>query len=140
MRRSAGSARPRAAASRARSQEAVPQGMKLAAAVLLLLAQGRGTGTDSLAGRVRRLVDSYVAAYFERHPDEATLAGAAAVRHDRWPDNSPQGIAHWWLRENAWLAELEVTHAESLVGRPRSEEHTSELQSQSNLVCRLLLE
>src|SRR2546427_6111289 len=28
----------------------------------------------------------------------------------------------------------------SLVGFPRSEEHTSELQSQSNLVCRLLLE
>src|SRR2546430_8353675 len=27
-----------------------------------------------------------------------------------------------------------------LVGRRRSEEHTSELQSQSNLVCRLLLE
>src|SRR2546430_7266837 len=26
------------------------------------------------------------------------------------------------------------------VPRPRSEEHTSELQSQSNLVCRLLLE
>src|SRR5688572_31513342 len=28
----------------------------------------------------------------------------------------------------------------SQVKRPRSEEHTSELQSQSNLVCRLLLE
>src|SRR2546427_2613431 len=28
----------------------------------------------------------------------------------------------------------------SLLWRPRSEEHTSELQSQSNLVCRLLLE
>src|SRR5688572_31347939 len=27
-----------------------------------------------------------------------------------------------------------------LLGQPRSEEHTSELQSQSNLVCRLLLE
>src|SRR2546430_12697427 len=27
-----------------------------------------------------------------------------------------------------------------LLGRTRSEEHTSELQSQSNLVCRLLLE
>src|SRR2546430_3847966 len=27
-----------------------------------------------------------------------------------------------------------------VVGGPRSEEHTSELQSQSNLVCRLLLE
>src|SRR2546430_2248418 len=29
---------------------------------------------------------------------------------------------------------------DSLLGYPRSEEHTSELQSQSNLVCRLLLE
>src|SRR2546427_6098081 len=29
---------------------------------------------------------------------------------------------------------------ERLVGKRRSEEHTSELQSQSNLVCRLLLE
>src|SRR2546430_8207395 len=33
--------------------------------------------------------------------------------------------------------ELRVTRAERLL---RSEEHTSELQSQSNLVCRLLLE
>src|SRR2546430_8380695 len=30
--------------------------------------------------------------------------------------------------------------AEGTRGDPRSEEHTSELQSQSNLVCRLLLE
>src|SRR2546427_3565077 len=30
--------------------------------------------------------------------------------------------------------------AQSIVGENRSEEHTSELQSQSNLVCRLLLE
>src|SRR5688572_31279561 len=30
--------------------------------------------------------------------------------------------------------------AEALTERARSEEHTSELQSQSNLVCRLLLE
>src|SRR2546430_10012796 len=29
---------------------------------------------------------------------------------------------------------------ESIAASPRSEEHTSELQSQSNLVCRLLLE
>src|SRR5688572_30932056 len=31
-------------------------------------------------------------------------------------------------------------HARYIGGTPRSEEHTSELQSQSNLVCRLLLE
>src|SRR2546427_7954708 len=30
--------------------------------------------------------------------------------------------------------------AAATAARPRSEEHTSELQSQSNLVCRLLLE
>src|SRR2546430_9698616 len=31
-------------------------------------------------------------------------------------------------------------HGAAQQGPPRSEEHTSELQSQSNLVCRLLLE
>src|SRR5688572_32357570 len=36
-------------------------------------------------------------------------------------------------RASGELAEAETAH-------PRSEEHTSELQSQSNLVCRLLLE
>src|SRR5688572_31999049 len=34
----------------------------------------------------------------------------------------------------------DVGHAHRLEQIPRSEEHTSELQSQSNLVCRLLLE
>src|SRR2546430_7740060 len=35
--------------------------------------------------------------------------------------------------------ELDTAHARGAL-RQRSEEHTSELQSQSNLVCRLLLE
>src|SRR5206468_10472353 len=33
-----------------------------------------------------------------------------------------------------------VTPCEAMLGRTRSEEHTSELQSRSDLVCRLLLE
>src|SRR2546430_12646123 len=37
---------------------------------------------------------------------------------------------HWWDRES--------TSGDAAAGE-RSEEHTSELQSQSNLVCRLLL-
>src|SRR5688572_31228282 len=37
-------------------------------------------------------------------------------------------------RSYSWIGEICVGH------RLRSEEHTSELQSQSNLVCRLLLE
>src|SRR5262249_6144008 len=36
---------------------------------------------------------------------------------------------------NPWCSSLA-----SMSGRPRSEEHTSELQSLTNLVCRLLLE
>src|SRR6266478_6980342 len=36
--------------------------------------------------------------------------------------------------------QLRVRHGPAAPRRPRSEEHTSELQSQSNLVCRLLLE
>src|SRR5688572_31981856 len=42
-------------------------------------------------------------------------------------------ISAWWLRE---LGDIVQHHMLSA----RSEEHTSELQSQSNLVCRLLLE
>src|SRR5256886_6957458 len=37
-------------------------------------------------------------------------------------------------------AHLQVNWTSSIDGSLRSEEHTSELQSQSNLVCRLLLE
>src|SRR5258706_7521034 len=41
----------------------------------------------------------------------------------------------WFLQRRRYLA-TRVLHAV----RPRSEEHTSELQSLTNLVCRLLLE
>src|SRR5688572_31847543 len=34
----------------------------------------------------------------------------------------------------------DINALSNFVAKPRSEEHTSELQSQSNLVCRLLLE
>src|SRR2546427_7775909 len=42
------------------------------------------------------------------------------------------------LGQHPLLVERDATHAEP--EDRRSEEHTSELQSQSNLVCRLLLE
>src|SRR2546430_4439402 len=46
---------------------------------------------------------------------------------------------------HAWTYTLDGTligapHMNEVAGFDRSEEHTSELQSQSNLVCRLLLE
>ena len=61
---------------------------------------------DALATRVRRLADAYLAAYFERHPDEATLDGVALAPHNRLPDDSPDALARWQAREAAWLAEL----------------------------------
>src|ERR1041385_7575146 len=43
----------------------------------------------------------------------------------------------WWL---TWLSIPSWSDAASTCARPRSEEHTSELQSRLHLVCRLLLE
>src|SRR5688572_31739854 len=42
------------------------------------------------------------------------------------------GAGRWTYIRRIWLIQRSA--------HPRSEEHTSELQSQSNLVCRLLLE
>jgi D-aminopeptidase len=85
--------------------------MILAAAVAVMLLQG----SDS---RVRQLSDAYLSAYFERHPDEATLDGVTNARHDRLPDNSPSATARWWRREDAWLAELQRIDPAPLAGRP----------------------
>src|SRR5688572_31357189 len=44
------------------------------------------------------------------------------------------------LARRGWLAVVVTRRGFGGSDGPRSEEHTSELQSQSNLVCRLLLE
>src|SRR5438874_9080090 len=50
----------------------------------------------------------------------------------RGPDRRPEGTPQWGV----WFAQT----PERWPGNPRSEEHTSELQSRRDLVCRLLLE
>src|SRR2546430_8175153 len=63
-----------------------------------------------------------------------------ALEHDaqgvalRWDDGLRSRFHVLWLRDNCPCPQCR--HPQAL----RSEEHTSELQSQSNLVCRLLLE
>src|SRR2546427_3009238 len=57
-----------------------------------------------------------------------TLFRSRATRVRSWPASSPDWVR---LRSGLWSR---TSHT------MRSEEHTSELQSQSNLVCRLLLE
>src|SRR2546430_13296051 len=75
-----------------------------------------------------------------RRPPRSTLfpyttlfrSSKLAVMRAREPGTSSALVAPWRIRK---------TTSSSMVGaKPRSEEHTSELQSQSNLVCRLLLE
>src|SRR2546427_2729388 len=89
-------------------------------------------------------------------PDDHAARREVDLAHDlgnRWDQMLPRVVAHDpevlrrrpldagyppdlppVLREHAAALELPGVEA------PRSEEHTSELQSQSNLVCRLLLE
>src|SRR5699024_12522240 len=45
-----------------------------------------------------------------------------------------------WQLGHAWSSLQTLRHADDDVRLPRSEEHTSELQSRFDLVCRLLLE
>src|SRR2546427_9387415 len=80
-------------------------------------------------------------------PSDAIVVGelegervAFLARHGRGHRLSPSEINY---RANIYaLKKLGVERVVSVsaVGSMRSEEHTSELQSQSNLVCRLLLE
>src|SRR2546430_7568193 len=70
--------------------------------------------------------------------DTATTEIYTLSLHDALPISGSAVIAK---RSRKAYAVIERTvYGEILSGLTRSEEHTSELQSQSNLVCRLLLE
>ncbi|HEY7195353.1 MAG TPA: DUF885 domain-containing protein [Gemmatimonadales bacterium] len=89
-------------------------------AILAGLALLQSKNPDSVAARARQLADTYLVAYFEHHPDEATLDGVARGPHDRWPDNSPQALARWQQREDAWLAQLKRIDVDRIEGRPEA--------------------
>src|SRR2546427_7339444 len=75
--------------------------------------------------------------------DTATTEIYTLSLHDALPISSPS----WWCRRTrrpatGGVMRTSFSGSASMVAGAdrRSEEHTSELQSQSNLVCRLLLE
>src|SRR6266853_6275077 len=70
-----------------------------------------------------------------------TLIGTGGAGKTRLAAELARSVPDLWP-DGAWWIELEAAKnvAGAVVGILRSEEHTSELQSQSNLVCRLLLE
>src|SRR2546430_9788240 len=68
-----------------------------------------------------------------------------AVKHPPKSTNFTEDLLHMLGAPNVCSKEWIIRQYDhevqgGAVLRPRSEEHTSELQSQSNLVCRLLLE
>src|SRR2546427_7431753 len=77
-----------------------------------------------------------------RRPPRSTLFPYTTLFRSHLDLRRPEMQANLVLRHRLLqrarrtLTELEFLEIET----PRSEEHTSELQSQSNLVCRLLLE
>src|SRR2546430_5723548 len=80
-----------------------------------------------------------------RRPPRSTLFPYTTLFRSPSPDDAP-GLLHPKEEEKpaetCW-AILQITAPEgtsAAMATTRSEEHTSELQSQSNLVCRLLLE
>src|SRR2546430_10190286 len=99
-----------------------PPGFELLASPVALLSRAIGT-RDAMA--VLRLCMPLVAAV------NVLLAGALIRHRGRLSTLVGAGLMA------VFPAEVGATHTAML---ERSEEHTSELQSQSNLVCRLLLE
>src|SRR5205085_4196522 len=81
----------------------------------------------------------------EESPDRAAPLGARAVIHGEAGGRQPEHHHRKEARhEDAGgriaCEEARLIAGDAVVVAERSEEHTSELQSQSNLVCRLLLE
>src|SRR5690606_41460962 len=62
------------------------------------------------------------------------MPNSRRYRHLRKPRYHSPSLRRLQLRPNSWR------HVPSILSPHRSEEHTSELQSRENLVCRLLLE
>src|SRR5699024_12596082 len=86
---------------------------------------------------------------FFSHAPSPTLLSTLSL-HDALPissrgGNSPdgrkvRGTIHWVSAEDSFRATVHLYDRLFNVENPRSEEHTSELQSRFDLVCRLLLE
>lgn len=67
---------------------------------------------------VSALADAYMAAYYERFPEQATMAGIAGARHDRLSDNSAAAIVRWQSVQDAFLTLLADVDANALWGTP----------------------
>src|SRR2546430_4772881 len=85
-----------------------------------------------------------------RRPPRSTLFPYTTLFRSPWLSRAETSRCRHATRNSSWLhvsararsasRDTDSRSAGAFSARVRSEEHTSELQSQSNLVCRLLLE
>src|SRR2546430_9783861 len=86
-----------------------------------------------------RIVPRYRLRTTKASPMPVTAKTFILTRYNSWPQSSPAMRIPIVGTNVVPLNEFQNT-AMRAMNAARSEEHTSELQSQSNLVCRLLLE
>jgi uncharacterized protein (DUF885 family) len=68
--------------------------------------------------RVTTLADAFLAAYFERNPDQATYYGVPGSHHDRLTDNSLSALKAWEAKEDDWLREATAIDTSSISAAP----------------------
>ena len=68
--------------------------------------------------RVRALADAFVAAFFDRYPEQATSYGVPGRPHDRLTDNSLPALSAWEAREDAWLTDVRAIDASAIANKP----------------------
>lgn len=83
---------------------------------VVLLALGNCAPVAPTHRAIEEIADEYLAARLERYPELGTQYGIAGARHDRLTDNSPEALAAWNAREDAWLQELETIGPPGEVG------------------------
>ena len=74
--------------------------------------------SEAADDRIRTLADTYVDAYFDRYPEQATYLGVAGRSHDRLTDNSLKALSTWEAREDAWLNEVKAIDPSTIEARP----------------------
>ena len=118
--------------------EILPQSFKLVFSQLPLFGKtGEGLPEDGANRRLRSrhggVLEDYVATRLTLRDHPVNLL------RDKLPRFSPAEY-HRTTSDGAWLAVTGLVITRQRPGTARSEEHTSELQSHSDIVCRLLLE
>src|SRR5262245_7773332 len=85
---------------------------------------GCGGGSSSPAvrespdARVRTAADAYLAAYFERFPEQITQYGVPGRPHSRLTDNSLPALQAGQAREDAFLADLKQIDPATITAAP----------------------